>query len=136
MASIVLKDASVVINSVDLSAWCLSAEISYDADQVEDTNMGDNTHIYLAGTLLNWTMTFEFTQDFAASAVHATLFSLVNTATTIVVKPTSGAVSATNPSWTGSGIIQSYPFLSGSVGDKATVTVGIVPAGDLAQAVS
>jgi len=39
-------------------------------------------------------------QDFAAANVEATIFPLVGTQTTVVIKPTSGAVSATNPSYT------------------------------------
>jgi len=132
MATFALTDASVVINSVDLSDHVQSVELNYEADALEDTNMGDSTHIQLGG-LKNWTMTIEFSQDFASSSVDATIFPLVGSTTTVTVKPTSGAVSSTNPSFSGTGLVRSYNPLSGSVGDKATCTVEIVAAGDLSR---
>lgn len=135
MATIVLVDASVTINSVDLSDHVRSVTISYSADMVEDTNMGDNTHLMLGG-LKNWNIDVEFSQDYAASEVDATLFPLVGTTFTVDVKPTSAAVSATNPKYTATGILESYNPIAGSVGELSTTSVTIQPAGDLSRATS
>jgi len=135
MATLVLIDASVVINSVDLSDHVRSVTINYSADMVEDTNMGDDTHTMLGG-LKNWSMDIEFAQDYAAGEVDATLFALVGTSFTIDVKPTSGAVAATNPKYTGTGILESYNPVSGSVGDLATASVAVQAAGTLSRATS
>lgn len=135
MAKFVFTDASLVINSVDLSDHVQSVTLNYEAELQDDTTMGDDTRTNLGG-LKNWSMDVQFAQDFAANEVDATLFSIVGTAVTCVLKPTSGAVSSTNPSYTGSGIIASYNPLGNSVGDLATAPVTIAPAGTLARATS
>jgi len=135
MATSVLTDASVNINSVDLSDHVTSVSISYEADAVEDTNMGDTTHTQLGG-LFNYTVDVEFSQDYAASKVDATLFSLVGATSTVVLKPTSAAVSATNPSFTGTMLLTSYPPISGAVGELATASANFAAAGALVRATS
>lgn len=99
MAKIVLTNASITINSVDLSDHANSVTINYEIDSVESTTFGSTGHTFVGG-LQNITVDVSFMQDFAASEVEATIFPLVGTSTTIVIKPTSSAVSATNPSYT------------------------------------
>jgi len=131
----VLKDASVTINSVDLSDHVRSVTFNYEGESIDDTNMADTTRI-MAGGLLNYGVDIEFSQDFAASKVDATLFSLVGSTTTVVLLPTSSAASATNPSFTGTMLLTSYNPISGSVGDLATTSATFVPAGAIARATS
>jgi predicted secreted protein len=136
MATFALTDASVTVGGTDLSAWVRSVSLTLDKDAIDDTNMGDSTHINLAG-LKNWSISITFSQDFASSAVDDTLWTIYNAAAgtaAIIVVPTSGAVSATNPSYTGTGLLTSYPPLDGSVGDHAEVSVEFVAAGDQARA--
>lgn len=125
MAKFILTDADVVINGVDLSSYINSVAINYSADQHEDTGMGQDTHTFIGGGLKNWTMEFELNQDFAANTVDATLFPLVGAAFSVIVKPTSASVSATNPSFSGTGVLESYPPLGGSTGDMATTSISI-----------
>jgi hypothetical protein len=135
MATLVLVDASLVINAVDLSDHVRSITLNYSADMVGDDNMGDVTHIFKGG-LKNWSFDVEFSQDYAASEVDATLFAIVGTTFVVTAKPTSGAVSATNPSFSGTGILESYNPLGGAVGELATATVTIQSAGDLTRSVT
>jgi len=135
MATFVLKDASVVINSVDLSDHVRSVAINYEAEGVDDTNMSDTTRI-MTGGLLNYSVEVEFSQDHAASEVDATLFALVGSTTAVVIKPTSSAVGSTNPSYSGTMLLTSYNPVSGTVGDLATASVSFVPAGALTRATS
>jgi len=132
MATFVATDYSVVINSVDLSDHVRSATIDYSVEEQDDTAMGDSTRS-AAGGLKNWSYNVEFLQDFAASEVDATLFSLVGSTTFATFKPTSGSVTATNPSFSGTALIQSYGPLGSSVGDQAAVTLQATAAGDLAR---
>ena len=62
-----------------------------------------------------------FNQDYAASKVNQTVEPLLGTTTTIIVKPTSAAVSASNPSYTGTVFIDAWTPVNGAVGDLATV---------------
>jgi len=122
MAKFALTDASVVINSVDLSDHVQSVEIEYSADTVEVTAMSDAAHNYVPGLLVQ-SINCTFLQNFAASKVDATLAPLIGAAAfTVTVKPTSGAVSATNPSYSGSFILGDYQPIGGSVGGEATAS--------------
>jgi len=135
MSKIVLNDASVVINNVDLSDHVQSVTINYESELQDDTCMGDSTRTMLGG-LKNWSIDVEFAQDFAAGEVDATLFSIVGSSVPVVVKPASGAVSTTNPSYSGTGVIGSYNPMGNSVGDLATAPVTIAAAGTLTRATS
>jgi hypothetical protein len=136
MATFVYTDASVVINSVDLSDHVKSCSLNYEAEMLDDTVMGDTTRSNMAG-LLNWSIDVDFLQDFASAKVDATLFTLVGAAAfAVVLKPTSGSVSATNPSFTGTAVLESYPPMTGGVGDLETVSVTFRSAGTLVRATS
>lgn len=129
MAAFVLTDANTVINSVDLSDRVKSVSIDYGAEPQDDTTMGAGTRTHVPG-LLDWTIEVEFVQDFAASEVDATLFSLVGAvAFPIAIRPTSAAISATNPDFTCEGILESYPPLGNTVGELAVTTGRFRPSG-------
>jgi hypothetical protein len=135
MAKLVLTDASVTINSVDLSDHVQSVTLNYNADQVETTSMGDTAHKFVGG-LDNITCDVTLFQDLAASEVEATVFDLVGTQTTVLIKATSGAVAADNPSYTITGAyVASHTPVAGTVGDAAMTTINFV-GGTLAKAVS
>lgn len=120
MAIFVMKNASVTVNSVDLSSYCSSVVVDYNFDAVPSDVMGNTGHTFQAG-LQNSTVTVNLNQDFAATKTEATIFPLVGTTTTIVVKADSGAVSATNPSYTCSGFLASSQPVNGAVGDLAAM---------------
>lgn len=135
MAQLVLTNASITVNSVDLSDRANSVELNYEVDSVEVTAFGDAGHKFIGG-LQNNSCTIEFMQDFAASEVEATVYSLVGTTTTVVIKPTSGAVSATNPSYTLSGtFLASHTPVAGAVGELAMTSLTFT-GGTLVKAVA
>lgn len=133
MATLVLTDAYVLINAVDLSDHVTQVSLDYDAESLDDTHMAQTTHSHKGG-LKDWTMQIDFQQDFAAAKVDATLFPLVGTTFTVEVRPTSAARSATNPGYTGTGLLTSYPPLGNSVGELAMTSAEIVAAGTLSRA--
>lgn len=124
MAKVILKDASVTINGVDLSDHVDSVEISEKWDNKDVTSMGATMKQYLLG-LGDGSIKVDFFQDFAAASVDATLSALAgsNTTFTVVCKPTSAAVSATNPSYTMTAVLPEYQPLSGKVGDPSKLSV-------------
>jgi len=123
MAKIVLTDASISINSVSLSDLSNSCTINYEVDSVEVTAFGDTAHKF-AGGLQNLSVEIALMQDFAAGKTEATIFPLVGTTTTLVIKPTSGAVSATNPSYTiASAFLASHTPIAGAVGELSMTTL-------------
>lgn len=121
MAVQVLTNASVTVNAVDLSAYVTNVVVDRQVDPVETTSMGATGHTFAAG-LQSSTVTVNFNQDFAATKVNATLTGLVGTTTSIVVKATADAVSATNPSFTCSGFFAGYAAINGAVGDLNAFT--------------
>jgi hypothetical protein len=124
MAIFVLKDTSVTVNSIDLTSYVTNVELVQAVDSVEATVMSStsvNGHQFVGG-IQNNMVTISFNQDFATSKVHATLTALVGVQTTVVVKPTSAAVGATNPNFTITNcLMNEYRPVTGAVGDLATV---------------
>ena len=136
MAKFVLKNAYCSLNSVDLSYHVESIELTHEADPQEDTVMSDDSIGRLAG-LKNWTLTVNFRQDYAASKVDATMFSLIGAAAfAIEIRPDAGAVSATNPKFTGNAILSGYTGVGGSVGEIAMAPCTMLGDGDLTRATS
>ena len=122
MAQIVLKDASISINSVELADRSNSVEVNYEIESVEVTAFGGNRSFI--GGLQNNTCTVELMQDFAATETEATIFPLVGTQTTLVFKPATGNVSATNPSYTITGAyLASHTPIAAAVGELAMTSL-------------
>lgn len=91
-------------------------------DDQESTTFGKTYRTRLGG-LKDWSVDIDWVSDFAASAVDQTIWPLVGTLTTIKVRPTTSAISTTNPEYTGSILISEYTPLDGSVGDLAAGSV-------------
>ena len=130
-----LYNASVTINSVDLSSYVTSITLSQSADNLEDTAMGDTSRSYIGG-LKSGSVDIEFNADFAASKTEATIFPLVGTSTAVVVKPVAASVSATNPSFTFNAIVTSWDTLNGSVSELATHSISWPITGSITKATS
>ena len=135
MAEFQLNDASVTINSVDLSSYVTSVTLSQSADSLETTAMGDTARTFIAG-LTNGTIDIDFNADFAASKTEATIYPLVGTTTAVVVKPVAASVSATNPSYTFNVVVTEWDTLNGSIGELATHSVSWQIAGAITKATS
>ena len=135
MAKFVLTDASVTLNSVDLSDHVSSVTLEITADEIVTTAMGD-TFQSRTGGLKDGTLSIEFQQDFAASEVDATLFPLLGSTTAFVVKPTSGSVSSTNPSYAGNVLVNSHSPVANGVGELATMSVSFPTSGTITRATS
>jgi len=134
MSVMVLTDASVTIDSVDLSDHVKSVTLNVAADVLEDTAMGDTYKNRVLG-LKDWSVDVTFHQDYAAANVDATLWGIFDggVAVPIVVLPTSAAASATNPSYEGNVVLESYSPVSGSVGELSEVTVPLKGVGALTR---
>lgn len=125
MAVFVLTDASVTVNTVDLSAYVTNITFTYEKDQVETTAMGATGHVYTGG-LQNLSVALEMNQDLAAGKVFDTLWSAVGSGSnTLVVKSLS--TGSPNPTLTVSNsFLPSAPMVQGAVGDLAKTSVTFV----------
>ena len=123
MAVLALTDASITINSVLLSSLANSVSINYEIDSVEATGFGSGGHIFIGG-MQNNSVEISLMQDFAASKTEATVYGLVGTTTTLIIKPTSAVTGATNPAYTITGtFLAAHTPVAGAVGELATTTL-------------
>jgi hypothetical protein len=134
MAVLALTDASITINSISLGNRANSVTINYEIDSIEVTAFGDTGHKF-AGGLQNNSIEIALMQDFAAANVEATIFPLVGTTTTVVIKPTSAVVSATNPSYTITAFLAAHTPVAGAVGELAMTTLSFT-GGTLTKAIA
>lgn len=135
MGSFAFIDCRLEVNSVNLSAFAKAVTLEVSADELDDTAFGD-TYRSKIGGLKDWNVQVEFNSDFAASAVDATLWPLLGTATTVKVRPTTSAIGSTNPEYSGSALVSQYNPFGNSVGELATVSVQWPGAGTLSRATS
>ena len=134
MAIFVATDFSVTINgSTALSQYLTQVELKTTANDVTTTAFGSSWVTRVAG-LKEGSLTLTFNQDYAASAVDATLWPLLGTSATVVIKPTSTAVSATNPSYTVPVSVIDYTPVSGQIGDLATLSITLPTNGAVSRA--
>jgi hypothetical protein len=135
MARLVLTNASVVFGSTDLSSYISSITLNSTFDIVETTAFGNTAKTRVAGLADN-SVTFEFHQDYATSAVEQTIYPLLGTAVTVVAKPVAGTTTAVNPQYTFSTLVSEWTPLNGSVGELATASVTWPISGAITKATS
>jgi len=122
VAKFAATDFDITIGGTDFSDSLAAVTLDVSREQLEITAFGDSARRYIGG-LQDSSVTLSFHQDFAAGAVDSTIWSNLGGTVAIVVKPTSGTVSATNPSYSFNAlVVQSTPFAS-NVGDLATMDV-------------
>ena len=118
-----LSNPSLTVNAVDLSDQCTSATLTVKYDALESTAFGGTSRVYTAG-LGDHELTVELFMSYAATETYATLAALVGTATTVVMKPTSSAVGATNPSFTLTGTyLESLPVIDAALGELSSISL-------------
>jgi len=113
----------VKVNSVDLSSYVTSVTLNRNFDELEVTAMGDTGHKYVKGLEAS-SVTIDFLNDTAASKVLATLQATWGTSVTVVLLQDKGsAVSATNPLYTMTCLINGTTDINGAVGDLGMQSV-------------
>ncbi len=133
MAKFVATDYKVTINGGTVSSSLASVELPIEVDEQETTAFGSSWRTRIAG-LKSGSITLEFHQDFAAGALDSILYPLLGTNATVTVVPTSGTVTASNPSYTGTFLVTSYTPFASTVGDLATVGITWPLTGELTRA--
>jgi hypothetical protein len=109
---------------VDFSDHVSSVEVSMKKNSIDTTNFSGGGKEAVAG-LKEDEFTIDFQQDFAAGEVDAILYPLYDDETefTVTVRPTSSAVSASNPEYSATCILLEYQPLSGKVGELSDTKV-------------
>jgi len=135
MAKTIITDADVTVNSVAVSQYVDSVEINSSVDDVDVTGMGATAREHLPG-LRDDEIVVNFLQSFPE--LDGTLWPLLENATEfpVVIKPTSGSVSSSNPSFTASCFLLEYSPLSGSVGERSETSVTFTCNGAVTRAIT
>lgn len=119
MAIFVLTDASVTVNTQNLSTYCTSVSINYEKDAIETTAMTATGHVYTGG-LQNLSVTLELQNDEAATKTMETLFASVGSGTnTLVIKNTASGATFTCSNM----FLQASTPVNGSIGELAMQSV-------------
>lgn len=136
MAIFVATDFSVSINgSTALASYLTQVELKLSANDITTTAFG-STYVTRVAGLKEGSLTLTFNQDYAASTVDATLFPLLGTNATVVIKPTSSAVSSANPAYTAICSVIDLTPVSGQIGDLSTFSVTWPTTGTVTRAVA
>ena len=118
-----LSNPVVEINSVDCTDQISASTLSRVIEALESTSFGKTSRVYVGGLELN-TLTLTAYNSFAATEIYSTLSGLVGTATTVTIKPTSAATSATNPKFTLTGTyLETLPIVNAALGALDTIDV-------------
>jgi hypothetical protein len=123
MAVFLSNLVGVKVNSVDLSDHVTSVTLNRTFDELEVTAMGDSGHKFVKGLEAS-SVTIDFLNDTASASVLATLQAAWGTSVTVVFLQSKGtAVSATNPLYTMTCLVNSTTDINGAVGDLGTQSV-------------
>ena len=134
MAKTVITSRYVSLNGTDISSSLSGASLEITVEEVDKTSLGSAGWREVAAGLKSGSVTLNFQQDFGASGVDATHYPLIGTEGTVVIRPTSGTVSATNPAYTAHVLVSQYTPIAGSVGDLATFDVTFPTVGAVSRA--
>jgi len=122
MAVFLNNGVVLTVNAVDLSDHVTAITINRTFDELEVTAMGDSGHKFVKGLEAS-SITIDFLNDTATSEVLQTLQAAWGTSTTVTVKQSSAATSATNPLYTMTCLINNTTDINGAVADLSTQSV-------------
>lgn len=135
MAKFFAQDYKVTVDGTNLSESIASVTLDITTDEVETTAFGAEFRTRIGG-LKDASVSLDFHQDFGAGSIDELLFPLLGTTVEITIAPTSGAVSATNPTYTFDCLVTQYQPFAGAVGDLATLSITWPVSGDVVRSVA
>ena len=115
----------VTLNSVVLTTNTTSATINRSFDELEVTAMGDTAHKFVKGLEAS-TITLDFLNDDSstgAGSVRTALQSAWGTTVPLTLKQTSAVVSATNPLYSTTVLVNNTTDINGAVADIGTQSI-------------
>jgi hypothetical protein len=118
-----LSNPTVTVNAVALTGFCTAATLERTNTAQDTTVFGNAARVYSA-TIEDNTLTLSLFMTYGASEVYATLKGLVGTQTTVIVKPTSAVVGATNPNFTLTGTyLETLPVINATLGEISSIDI-------------
>lgn len=131
--AIVITNANVTIGGVDLSSHITKVTLSTSRAEIETTTFG-NTAVRRVAGLADNSVAIDFNQDFAAASVETTLYPLLGSTATVVVKPNGTATGTANPAYSFSALVTEWMPLDAQVGELAAASITWPIDGTIAKA--
>jgi hypothetical protein len=122
MAIFLSNGVVTVLDSVDLSDHVTNVVINRVFEELDVTAMGDSARRSVKGLEAS-TIQIDFLNDTATSQVLQTLQSAWGTTVPLTLKQTSDAVSATNPEYQTTVLVNNTTDINGAVGDISTQSI-------------
>lgn len=131
----VLTDAYISINANVLSDHGNKVELPVKAEDKDATTFGQTWHVRRGG-LKDATLNLSFLQDYVAANLDSIMWPLIGTVVPFEIRATSGAVSTSNPSYTGNILVAEWNPVTGKVGDLVQIDVGFPTSGTVTRNVA
>lgn len=135
MSVFALTGQQLVLNGVDYSDHLKQVTLTVDAAQLDATDFASAGWVEVIGGLKSGTLALEFMDDVADNDVDEELWALLGTVVTFAQRPTTGAISTSNPEYQGSVLITSHA-LGGTVGDLAAKSLSFPTSGAIVRDVT
>lgn len=114
-------------STVNLTDQCKSVVVTKSREALDQSSFGDTGRQFVGG-LTSVTVTATLLMEYTTTpGTYVDLTSLVGTRCYVAVKPTSGAISTTNPEFQVTGAyLESLDVVNGSVGELSEVEITLV----------
>jgi hypothetical protein len=124
MAVYLANTGVLTVNAVDLSTMVTNVTINRSFDELEVTSLGDQGHRFVKGLEAS-SITIDFLNDPETAKTLQTLnsSSVWGNNVTVTFKQKSDAVSATNPLYTMTCLVNNTTPVNGAVADLSTQSV-------------
>jgi len=136
MARLVLTNAYITVNGVNLSDHIASVTLTTTDDVIDTTAFSSTAARTRVAGLADNSVALEFHQDYATSSVEATIYPLLGSTTAVIVKPNGATTAADNPSYSFTALVSEWTPLGGAVGELATASVTLPISGAITKAVA
>jgi hypothetical protein len=136
VTKIVLLDAQLSIANNNLTNWCSKLELSDEFAAKDVTTFGSGGAEENLGGLEKFEAGITFKQDYDDNMLDEIMWALRRQVCTFSARAKVAAVSASNPQYSGSLLINKWVPIAGSVGDVGEVDVTYPGSGPLARATS
>lgn len=130
---IVLLDAQLSVANNDLTAWCKKLELPDEFEVKKTTTFASGGAEENKGGLESFEASITFNQDYDAAALDSIMWALRRSVVTFTARAQIGAVTSSNPQYSGKLVIQKWVPISGNVGDVGEVDVTFTGSGPLAR---
>lgn len=116
MAKTFASSTVLTINSVSYQSQCSQADLKADAAVLKATNFSSGGWEENLGGLKKYQLVVKFVKDSDLSGLDAVMFAALGTTLPFTLTRVSGAVSASNPQYSGTILIVQWTPIMGAVG--------------------